>query len=157
MTREELENKMAVLLGGRAAEQVIFGHLSTGAADDLAKVTDIARSMALRFGMVEKLGHVSLEEPRQTFLNSPLPYAAPREYSEETAREIDVAVHDIVQKAFDKATAILRRERATLERGAKMLLEKETLSEPELGELKAALQTQNPAEPASSGPSAVLR
>jgi len=157
MTREELENKMAVLLGGRAAEHVIFGHLSTGAADDLAKVTDIARSMALRFGMVEKLGHVSLEEPRQTFLNSPVPYAAPREYSEETAREIDVAVHDIVQKAFEKATAILRRERATLERGAKMLLEKETLSEPELAGLKAALQTKNPVEPAPAGPTELIR
>jgi cell division protease FtsH len=157
MTREELENKMAVLLGGRAAEHVIFGHLSTGAADDLAKVTDIARSMALRFGMVEKLGHVSLEEPRQTFLESPIPYAAPREYSEETAREIDVAVHDIVQKAFDKAVAILRRERSTLERGARMLLEKETLNEPELAELKAALQTQNPAEPAATGPTEMIR
>jgi len=59
MTREELENKMAVLLGGRAAEEVIFGHLSTGAADDLAKVTDIARSMVMRFAMVKALGHVT--------------------------------------------------------------------------------------------------
>ena len=61
MTREELENKMAVLLGGRAAEQLVFGHLSTGAADDLAKVTDIARGMVTRYGMSEKLGHVAYE------------------------------------------------------------------------------------------------
>ena len=157
MTREELENKMTVLLGGRAAETVIFGHLSTGAADDLAKVTDIARSMALRYGMVEKLGHVSLEEQRPTFLNGPLPYAPPREYSEETAREIDVAVHDIVQKAFDKALGILQRERDTLERGARLLLEKETLAEAELAQLKAALGTQNPAKPSASGRAEVIR
>ena len=61
MTREELENKMAVLLGGRAAEEVVFGHLSTGAADDLAKVTEIARSMVMRYGMVKDLGHVAYE------------------------------------------------------------------------------------------------
>ena len=67
MTRGELENKMAVLLGGRAAEEVVFGHLSTGAADDLAKVTDIARSMVMRYGMVKNLGHVAYEnEPRRS-------------------------------------------------------------------------------------------
>ena len=157
MTREELENKMAVLLGGRAAEHVIFGHLSTGAADDLAKVTNIARSMALRYGMVERIGHVSLDEPRPGFLDAPLAYQPPREYSEETAREIDIAVHDIVQKAFDKAVSILQRERATLERGARMLLEKETLAEKELAELKAALAVRNPAEPAAAGPSELIR
>ncbi|TMG81079.1 MAG: ATP-dependent zinc metalloprotease FtsH, partial [Betaproteobacteria bacterium] len=85
MTREELENKMAVLLGGRAAEDVIFGHLSTGAADDLAKVTDIARSMVMRYGMA--LGHVAYEEERAPFLGGPLPQGH-REFSEETAREI---------------------------------------------------------------------
>ncbi|HUG77296.1 MAG TPA: ATP-dependent zinc metalloprotease FtsH, partial [Burkholderiales bacterium] len=89
MTREELENKMAVLLGGRAAEDVIFGHLSTGAADDLAKVTDIARSMVMRYGMVKSLGFVAYEEERAPFLGGPMPQGH-REYSEETAREIDV-------------------------------------------------------------------
>ena len=137
MTREELENKMTVLLGGRAAEQVVFGHLSTGAADDLAKVTGIARSMALRYGMVEKLGYVSFDEERPNFLG--VPVAQQREYSEETAREIDIAVRDIVHTAFDRAVVILTRERDVLERGAKLLLEKETLVEAELAELKAAL------------------
>ncbi|HUJ85535.1 MAG TPA: ATP-dependent zinc metalloprotease FtsH [Burkholderiales bacterium] len=139
MTREELESKMTVLLGGRAAETVVFGHLSTGAADDLAKVTGIARSMALRYGMVEKLGYVSFEEDRPNFLGVPVP--PQREYSEDTAREIDIAVRDIVHAAFDRAVAILARERGVLERGAKLLLEKETLAEPELAELKSALQT----------------
>jgi cell division protease FtsH len=138
MTREELENKMTVLLGGRAAETVVFGHLSTGAADDLAKVTGIARSMALRYGMVEKLGYVSFDDERPNLLGVPM--AQPREYSEDTAREIDIAVRDIVHTAFDRAVALLTRERDTLERGAKLLLEKETLAEPELAELKAALK-----------------
>jgi len=139
MTREELENKMTVLLGGRAAEHVVFGHLSTGAADDLAKVTGIARSMALRYGMVEKLGYVSFDEERPNFLG--VPVAQQREYSEETAREIDIAVRDIVKNAFDRAVVIVQGQREVLERGAQMLLAKETLAEPELAELKAALTT----------------
>ena len=138
MTREELENKMAVLLGGRAAEETVFGRLSTGAADDLAKVTGIARSMAMRYGMVKTLGHVAYEEERSPFLGVPM--AAPREHSEETAREIDVAVREIVASAYDKALAILARERATLERGAHELLEKETLVETELAGLRAAIR-----------------
>src|SRR5687768_10970092 len=110
MTRAELENKMAVLLGGRAAEEVVFGHLSTGAADDLAKVTDIARSMVMRYGMVKNLGHVAYEEDQNRFLMTP-GFQKSREYSEETAREIDVAVRDIVKGAHDKALGILSREK----------------------------------------------
>ncbi|OGA67816.1 MAG: cell division protein FtsH [Betaproteobacteria bacterium RIFCSPLOWO2_12_FULL_65_14] len=143
MTREELENKMAVLLGGRAAEEVVFGHLSTGAADDLAKVTDIARSMVMRFGMVKALGHVAYEEERAPFLGGPLPQGH-REYSEETAREIDVAVRDIVKAAYDKALAILSKEKQVLETWARRLLEKETLADAELGELKRALGPVHP-------------
>jgi cell division protease FtsH len=138
MTREELQNKMAVLLGGRAAEHVVFGHLSTGAADDLAKVTSIARNMAMRFAMVETLGPVSYDEEKPNLLGVPN-LGAPREYSEETAREIDLAVREIVKAAWEKAVAILSRERTVLERGAALLLEKETLAEAELGELKASL------------------
>ncbi|HUL05452.1 MAG TPA: ATP-dependent zinc metalloprotease FtsH [Candidatus Acidoferrum sp.] len=133
MTREELENRMAVLLGGRAAEVVVFGQLSTGAADDLAKATDIARSMVTRFGMVETLGQVTFEEAPQSFLGTPAPpYGQERKYSEATAREIDTAVREIVQQAFDKAVGILRSKRAVLERTAQKLLEKETLGEAEL-------------------------
>ena len=136
MTREELENRMAVLLGGRAAEVVVFGHLSTGASDDLAKATDIARSMVTRFGMVEKLGQVTFEEAPNNFLGTPSPsYGQERKYSEETAREIDTAVRDIVRQAFDKAVGILRSKRAILERTAQKLLEKETLTEADLNAL----------------------
>jgi cell division protease FtsH len=138
MTREELENKMAVLLGGRAAEDVVFGHTSTGAADDLAKVTGIARSMVMRYAMVASLGHVSYEEERPPFLGGALPQGH-REYSEATAREIDVAVRDIVERVYRKARDILAREKATLERWAERLLERETLGDSELAELKRTI------------------
>jgi cell division protease FtsH len=138
MTRGELENKMSVLLGGRAAEEIVFSHLSTGAANDLAKVTDIARSMVMRYGMVKELGHVAYEEERPPFLGGPLPMGH-REYSEETAREIDIAVRNIVHNAYGKALEILRQERPALERWAQKLLKQETLVEAELDELRASL------------------
>jgi cell division protease FtsH len=139
MTREELENRMAVLLGGRAAETIVFGELSTGAADDLQKVTDIARAMVTRYGMVEKLGQVIFEDQPQPFLGAPaLPFGPERRYSPETAREIDCAVRDIVAQAFDRAVGILTAKRALLERAAEKLLEKETLTEAELAALIGA-------------------
>jgi len=139
MTREELENKMAVLLGGRAAEQIVYGRLSTGAADDLAKVTDIARSMVMRYGMDEKLGHLSFEEDRPLFLPTPAAWSE-RRYSEETAREIDRAVRDIAAAAHDRAVRILAENRQVLDDGAQALLQKETLSETEIGAIAAALR-----------------
>jgi cell division protease FtsH len=139
MTREELENRMAVLLGGRAAETIVFGELSTGAADDLQKVTDIARAMVTRYGMVEKLGQVIFEDQPQPFLGAPaMPFGPERRYSPETAREIDCAVRDIVAQAFDRAVGILTAKRALLERAAEKLLEKETLTEAELAALIGA-------------------
>ncbi|PZP58987.1 MAG: cell division protein FtsH [Azospira oryzae] len=139
MTREELENKMAVLLGGRAAEYIVYGHYSTGAADDLAKATDIARSIVMRYGMDEKLGHVAYEEERKGFLGGPSASFQERTYSEETAREIDCAVRSIVKTAFDRAASILTREREILERSARLLLEKETLTEEDLRAVQAQL------------------
>ena len=139
MTREELENKMAVLLGGRAAEEIIFSHLSTGAANDLSKVTEIARSMVMRYGMVKTLGHVAYENEPAGFLNNNI---SQKQFSETTAREIDVAVRDIVEKAYAKALAILKRERAALERWAQKLLDKETLHEADLEELRRAVAPQ---------------
>ncbi|MFO1205676.1 MAG: ATP-dependent zinc metalloprotease FtsH [Burkholderiales bacterium] len=136
MTREELENKMAVLLGGRAAEHIVFGHLSTGAADDLSKVTNIARSMVMRYGMDAKLGHVSYDVERPSFLGAPGTLPAERSYSEETAREIDCAVRNIVDAAFDRTVDLLVQRRPLLERGAQELLRKETLNEQDLGALR---------------------
>jgi cell division protease FtsH len=128
---------MAVLLGGRAAELIVFGHLSTGAADDLARVTDIARSMVTRYGMSERLGNVSLEKDGRTFLTpNPLPDgASERAYSDETAAAIDEEVRAIVQRTMDRTLGLLEERRAVLERSARRLLEKETLDEAELQQL----------------------
>lgn len=140
MTRAELENKMAVLLGGRAAEQIIFGEVSTGAADDLQKVTGIARSLVMRFGMDDKLGNVVYEAERQSFLGQPgLP--SERTYSEETAREIDCAVRTIVTAAFERTLGILTARRPILEETARDLLARETLDEPDLKALSLRLQS----------------
>ena len=139
MTRDELENKMAVLLGGRAAEEVMFDHLSTGAANDLAKVTEIARSMVMRYAMVESLGHVAYDEAPQPFLGNQVLQKS-REYSEATAREIDIAVREIVDAVYRRTKALLTRERKLLERWAQRLLEKETLIEEDLDELRASLR-----------------
>ncbi len=138
MTREELENKMAVLLGGRAAEHIVFGHLSTGAADDLSKVTNIARSMVMRYGMDAKLGHVSYDAERQSFLGAGGVIPPERTYSEETAREIDCAVRTLVEAAFDRTVRLITERRQLLERGAQELLKKETLNEQDLASLRSA-------------------
>jgi len=127
MSSFELKNKMAVLLGGRAAEAMIFSDISTGAADDLAKATDIARGMVTRYGMAEALGQMAYEaEPHQFLGTGQL--GVERKYSEETAHKIDIAVSELVDEAFKNATEILLEKRATLEKAASALLEKETLS-----------------------------
>ena len=125
-------NKMAVLLGGRAAESLVIGELSTGAADDLAKVTDIARTMVTQYAMEPSLGHLVYEAPRSPWLATPQwPNETPR-YSEQTAQRIDVAVRDLVGAAFERSTSILAAQRVRLEVGAARLLERETLSEDDL-------------------------
>ena len=141
MTREELEHKIMVLLGGRAAEKLVFGHLSTGAADDLAKVTDIARDMVTRYGMVEDLGYVAYESQRPAYLDVPGYAGNGHAVSPATQQRIDEAVRAIVMGAFERASALLERHRALLERCARELLARETLDEPALraltGELRA--------------------
>ncbi len=131
MTIDELEIKMTVLLGGRAAEQLVFGEISTGAADDLVKATDIARSMVTRYGMDDKLGQVALETQPGPYLGMPIEGGG-RRFSEDTAREIDVAVRERIDRTYQKALEILRGRRAELDRLAKTLLEKETLTAEEL-------------------------
>ena len=130
MTRTELENKLAVLLAGRAAESICFAEISTGAADDLKKATDIARSIVTRFGMDETLGNVAYEGEPSPFLGglAGIPQNTPR-YSEDTTHKIDEAIRTIIHKAFDRASAILKERRDTLELAAKSLLEHETLDE----------------------------
>jgi cell division protease FtsH len=142
MSREELENKMAVLLGGRAAEVLIFDRLSTGAADDLQRATDIARAMVTRFGMTQELGPVTFEREQRSFLGAPAPpFEQPqRSYSESTAQAIDRLVQELVQKAFAEASGSLRDRIDALHRCAQELLAKETLSGDELALLIGTAQ-----------------
>ncbi len=155
MTREELEAKMAVLLGGRTAEEIVFGRLSTGAADDLSKVTDIARSMVTRYGMFPELGPLAYETEPNGFLAG-IPQLPRRLYSEQTAREIDVAIHGLVEAAHARARLILEANRGLLEEGAKQLLAKETLADAELQGLLLRVVTHIDGPSASAARSAVI-
>ena len=133
MSRPELEAKMAMLLGGRAAEILALGEPSTGAADDLARATDIARAMVARYGMDPGLGNVRYEDEGPRLLPQ-LPGfpTARRDYAEATAREIDEAVRRLVEAAFARATSILSGRRDALDRGVALLLERETIAGEEL-------------------------
>jgi cell division protease FtsH len=131
MKRTELLNKIATLLGGRAAEEIMFGDISTGAHNDLSKATDIARSMVKEYGMSEKVGQVYFaREKRAPFLNLGLEGAV--EYSEATAEVIDNEVREIISDQYSKALEILGEKKDVLERGAKLLLEKEKMDGEEL-------------------------
>ena len=152
MTRPELEQKVSVLLAGRAAEKLVFGVLSTGAADDLAKASDIAHDMVTRYGMDEDLGFVAFEPQRQQMLDLPpglLPQGA--RLSEETQAHIDAAIRSIVMDGFERATVILSANSDVLERGARALLEKETLEEDAIRALAQDLRRVDPDASRGSG------
>lgn len=141
MSSEELENKITMLLGGRAAESLVFSHPSTGAVDDLSKATDIAHSMVTRFGMSDELGKISYETETTPFLSGPgLINAQQRRYSEETAAKIDHAVKDIVDRGFARAVAILESNRQLLDSSATSLLQHETLSGHDLEQIAAQVK-----------------
>jgi cell division protease FtsH len=128
MAKTELENKIAVLLGGRSAEELIFGEASTGAQNDLVRATDIAKSMVKSYGMSEKLGTVTLNSERQPLI---MQIQAPQEkgdYSEETAREIDCEVRRIIDEQYDRVRWLLAEKKRALVEGAQVLLEREVIS-----------------------------
>ena len=135
MTRAELENRMVVLLGGRAAEEVIYGYFSTGAADDLERVTQIARALVTRYGMHDTLGHMVYEKERSNYLGQTAPQFD-KPYAEETAREIDLAVRAIVQDVYRRTLDILRAREALLRASARDLLARETFGEEELADIR---------------------
>ncbi|HCT6521600.1 TPA: ATP-dependent metallopeptidase FtsH/Yme1/Tma family protein [Escherichia coli] len=139
MTRTDLEHKIAVLLGGRAAEKLVFGELSTGAADDLARATDIARDMITRFGMDEGLGYIAFEAQRPRFLDTPELAHGGCRVAESTQARIDQAIRDIVMGVFERAYRILDINRAVLERCARELLARETLDESDIRQLTQGL------------------
>ena len=133
MTKEELERKISVLLGGRAAEKLFFNHLSTGASDDLARTTDIARSMVTRYGMDETIGHIVHENSQQSHLGQPDMGAANKYMvSNRTAEQIDNAVKKIVETIYQQTYDILDKNKELIELCAKELLQKETLDEAEI-------------------------
>ena len=139
MTRTDLEHKIAVLLGGRTAEKLVFGELSTGAADDLARATDIARDMITRFGMDEGLGYIAFEAQRPRFLDTPELAHGGCRVAESTQARIDQAIRDIVMGVFERAYRILDINRAVLERCARELLARETLDESDIRQLTQGL------------------
>ncbi len=144
ISQQELQNRLAVLLGGRAAESLVYGDVSTGAADDLARATQMARDMVVRFGMDESLGPVAYEPERGSFLLGQVPTWRPKTYGERTAEAIDGAIKTFVENAFRTALGILEKNRAILEQGAQDLLAKETLGQPELDRLRASLSGSVP-------------
>ena len=142
MTRTDLHSQLAVLLGGRTAEEIALGEISTGAQNDLQRASDIARAMVTEFGMSESLGAVSFDShTRNRFLDVSLG-GERGNYAEDTAREIDTEVRRIVNAAHERARAVLAEHRDTLDRVARRLLEKEVIEGAELREI-----VKGPAEP----------
>lgn len=131
MTKEDLENKMAVLLAGRASEMLVFQKLSTGASDDLMKATNIAREMVMRYGMTQELGYVAYEEAPSQFLEVK-EVMGRANYSDKTAKEIDECVKAMVMSAYQRAHQFLTSERDILDQAAHQLMERETLNEDDL-------------------------
>ncbi len=138
MTREELQQRLCVLLGGRAAEQMMLGTVSTGAADDLARATQLARDMVMRHGMDATLGCVSYDSPHPPLLLDGLPedWRSRPPVAEATQLAMDRAVHGLISAALAQATAVLSSQRPALERCVQALLAHETL---DAGALKALL------------------
>jgi cell division protease FtsH len=128
MTKSELENKVAVLLGGRIAEELIFGEASTGAQNDLVKATDIAKSMVKAYGMSDKLGMITLERERQPVFMQIQVSSEKSDYSEETAREIDCEIRRIIDGQYERVKRLLAEKKNALVEGARVLLEREVIS-----------------------------
>jgi cell division protease FtsH len=146
MTQPQLEDQIAVMLGGRGAEDTVYnGVVSTGAADDLRRATELARQMVTRFGMSKRLGNLTYGQPVESRFLRSLFQADERDYSERTAEEIDQEVRRIVDDLYDRVRGILDRRREDLDRVVRRLMEKETLDEKELRELLT------PAQAGSSG------
>ena len=134
LQRHELEDRLAVLLGGRAAEQIVFNEISSGASNDLERATEIARRMVTELGMSQRVGLVTLSRRRSTFLE-PQDVADARDYSEVTAQTIDEEVRRLLSEGYQRALDILGRDRQFLEAIARRLLDKEVMDRAELREL----------------------
>ena len=127
MKKTELLNRIATLLGGRVAEEIIFGDISTGAHNDLSKATDIARSMVKEYGMSTKVGHVYFAREKQSRFLAVPGYEGPAEYSDATAEMIDQEVREIIKQQYETSYNILDAKKSLLKKSAELLLEKETI------------------------------
>jgi cell division protease FtsH len=128
ITTQELKNRMVVLMAGRAAEEMIFKEISTGAADDITRATDIARQIVTRFGMVKELGHAVFERQSTSYIGDNIVGMRQKDYSDETAEKIDLAVKRLIDEAYVRAKRILTSRRKDLDAGTKILLERETIT-----------------------------
>jgi len=138
MTKSELENRIAVLLGGRVAEELIFNEASTGARDDLVKATDIAKSMVKAYGISETLGKVSFDRHQQPLFLQSGQSAGQADYSDDIAKEIDLEVCGIVDRQYERTTGILKANTDNLHKAAGVLLAKETITGEELSAIVSA-------------------
>ncbi len=147
MSREEAFNKIATYTGGRAAEELIFGSITTGAANDIEQATKLARAMVARYGMSEQFGMVALETVTNQYLGGDTSLAC----SPETARAIDEEVVSLVKKAYDRATELLKENQGKLHEIAAYLLEKETITGEEFMEiLRSPIKLEDQENPALS-------
>ncbi|MFR0713550.1 ATP-dependent zinc metalloprotease FtsH [Enterobacterales bacterium BD_CKDN230030183-1A_HGKHYDSX7] len=136
ISTQMLRDRLVVLMAGRAAEHLAFGQVSTGAADDLGRATDIARQLVTRFGMSPVLGQAVLERQQAGYLGDSMLRQERKDYSEQTAREIDLAVRGLLEEAYDQARALLEQRRNDLDAGARLLLAKETITPEEFPALQ---------------------
>jgi len=152
MTRRELEDRLDVLLGGRCAERVVLGSVSTGASDDLRRALSLARRMVMEFGMSEGFGAVAFaDETRSSFLDGSGNEASkPRTYSEETARELDIELRGIIDGAEKRVLGLLEKHLPALDAVSTALLEHETLLEEELLRIAGAAGATRGSQPAEA-------
>ncbi len=144
ITKSELENKIAVYLGGRVAEEIIYQESSTGARDDLLKATDIAKNMIKAYGMSDQLGQISFDQDHQPIFLPGVQSPGPSDYSEETARAIDAEIRRIIDAQYARVTELLRSKTQILKSAAQALLEKETLSGEELRAIASPADSPDP-------------
>jgi len=135
MSKKDLQNRIAVLLAGRAAEQLIFGEVTTGAADDLVKATDIARAMVTQFGMSDEIGMISIDSPKSQFLDPSLTESSLR-FGPDMAQRVSTAVGKLLNDAFQLATDVLALNQSVLEDTAQQLLAEETLDDRTLADIR---------------------
>lgn len=146
--KEYIVSRLAIMFGGRVAEELVLGHMTTGAGDDIEKATDLARRMVCEWGMSERLGPMTFgKKEEQPFLGRD--FAQTREYSERTAIEIDHEVRRIITDAYERAKAVLRSNIAMLHKMAEILLEKEVLDGAEIDEIISRFENENGALGAS--------